>query len=103
MYGTVARAKVKGGKLPKVLELGESWKRERGPNVAGAIASYWFQSDNDPDEITIVAIFRDRESYHANANDPEQDAWYQQLRPLLDGDTTWNDGTIVLSGMYNGI
>lgn len=103
MYGTVARARIKDGTLAEVLALGEQWNTERGPQVPGAIASYWFQSDSDPNEITIVAIFRDRETYHANANDPAQDAWYQRLRPLLDGETTWNDGTIVLSSMYNRI
>jgi quinol monooxygenase YgiN len=103
MYGTTGRAKIQSGKLPEVLALGEQWKAELGPQVPGAIATYWFQSDNDPNELTVVAVFRDRETYHANANSKAQDAWYQQLRPLLDGDPTWNDGTVVLSGIYNGI
>lgn len=103
MYGTIGQSRIKTGKLPQVLALGETWKQERGPHVPGAIASYWFQADSDANLITIVAIFKDRETYHANANDPAQDAWYEQLRPLMDGDPTWNDGTVVLSEMYNGI
>ncbi len=101
MYGTVAHARVKSGKLEEVIALGEEWERERGPKVAGAVATYWFQSDNDPDQISIVAIFSDRETYHANAADPAQDAWYQKLKPLIDGDTTWTDGAVIMSGTYN--
>jgi quinol monooxygenase YgiN len=103
MYGTIGQAHIEDGKLSEVLALGETWNRERGPKVPGAIAAYWFQSDGDPNLMTIVAIFRDRETYHANANDPGQDAWYQQLRPLLASDTTWNDGEVVFAGMFNGI
>jgi quinol monooxygenase YgiN len=103
MYGTIGQARVKDGKLADALALEETWARERGPQVPGAIAGYLFQSDADPNLITIVAIFRDRDTYHANAADPGQDAWYQQLRSLLASDTTWNDGEVVFSAMFNGI
>ena len=103
MYGTIGQARIKDGKLAEVVEMEKTWLRERGPHVPGAIATYMFQSDNDPSMISVVALFRDRETYRANANDPDQDAWYQQLRAALTGDIVWHDGEVVVSGMLNGI
>lgn len=103
MFGTIGRVKVQSGKLDDLIAIGERWGRERGPNVPGAIGAWWFQSDGDPNEVTIVAIFRDRDTYFANASSPEQDAWYQQMRALLTEEPVWNDGAIVVSGRFNGI
>ena len=51
-----------------------------------------------PDELILVAVFRDRESYRANADDPEQDKWYRQLREHLQADPEWTDGEVVFAG-----
>jgi len=48
-----------------------------------------------------VAIFRDRESYRANADDPDQDAWYKRLCALLEADPEWEDG-VILGGFSEG-
>ena len=33
----------------------------------------------------------------ANADDPEQDKWYQEMRQHLEADPAWHDGEIIYS------
>ena len=40
----------------------------------------------------MVAIFPDKDSYCANADDPEQDQWFRKLMEHLDGEPQWHDG-----------
>jgi hypothetical protein len=52
--------------------------------------------DQDPYDrptLFLVAVFTDRDSYVANAESPEQDARYRELRELLEDDPDWMDGT----------
>ena len=100
-YGTMYRMRPKPGAEPQVTALLEEWERERKPKVRGAIGGYVFRPDNAPDQLVGVAIFRDRESYRANAADPDQDAWYQRLRALLEADPEWEDG-VILGGFSDG-
>ena len=48
--------------------------------------------DRSPNELIGVAIFRDKASYIANADDPEQHAWFMKLREALEADPEWEDG-----------
>jgi quinol monooxygenase YgiN len=95
MYGTIFRMKVTPGKERELLAIFQKWELERKPKVAGAIASLVLKSDKVPDQFLGVAVFRDQESYTANAKDPEQDKWYSQLRLLLQSDPEWNDGEYI--------
>ena len=52
--------------------------------------------DEDKDWIG-VAVFKDRESYVKNAQNPEQHQRYLQMMEHLEEDPTWTDGTYVLS------
>ena len=100
-YGTVYHMRPKPGAEPHVVALLEEWERERKPKVQGAIGGYLFKPDNRPGQLIGVAIFRDHESYRANADDPEQDAWYRRLREHLEADPEWDDG-IILGGFSDG-
>jgi hypothetical protein len=43
--------------------------------------------------VVVCVRFRDRASYEALAENPEQDAWWRrEMEPLLDGELTWIDG-----------
>lgn len=97
MYGSIAQMTAKQGRVDDIKTLTERWGLEHGPNVDGFVASYIFQSDQTPDECWLVAIFENRETYAANANRPEQDAWFQQIRELLDTDPVWHDGEVIYS------
>ena len=95
MYGTVAHARVKAGKEQEGEALMQAWARDRKPTLPGCVRGYTFQLDSDPNAIIIVAVFDSKESYVANANDPEQDVWYRQLRETLEDDPTWHDGEVI--------
>ena len=94
MYGTLARLRPKANKVGELIEFGEAWARERKPAVKGALASYLLVPERGSDEVLLFAVFADKQSYEANARDPEQDRWYQRMRDLLEADPTWEDGEI---------
>lgn len=92
MYGTVARLRVKPGKEKELVELSQD---ESGLDIPGYIVQYVYRMDNDPQEYYLVVIFKDRASYVANADSPEQDARYRKFRALLESDPEWHDGELV--------
>ncbi|MBI5839645.1 MAG: antibiotic biosynthesis monooxygenase [Chloroflexi bacterium] len=93
MYGTIARFRVR----PDVDK--EEFKRKMdsfdSSNIPGWIADYIFQTDTDSDVFYLAAIFKDRESYQANADDPAQHERYLIFRSFLADDPEWNDGAII--------
>ena len=95
MYGTIFHMKVKSGQEQTVIDLMETWERERKPKVKGAVGSLMMRPDNKPGYLIGAAVFEDKASYEANADDPEQDKWFRQLREHLDGDPEWEDGEYV--------
>lgn len=98
MYGTVARMLVIPGKEQDVPRLTKEWTRERGAQAQGFVVNYLFKSDSNRQEYYLVAIFEDRASYVANADEPEQQAWHERLRVCLSADPEWHDGDVVDSG-----
>lgn len=98
MYGTVARIRVKAGHEKAIVDGMKKWETERKAKVKGAIASYLYRLDKDPRTMMMAVVFRDKASYFANANDPEQDKWYREFRQHLERTPQWNDGEIVAPG-----
>lgn len=92
MYGTIFTMKVKPGQHKKVAEAFDRWDRERKPKLKGALASLLMKPDAKTRDLIGVAVFEDRETYEANAGDPEQDKWFRGLRELLEADPDWEDG-----------
>ena len=95
MYGSIFRMKVKPGQEQKIAELMKEWERDRKPKVKGAVAGYLLKPDKGSGELIGIAVFKDKASYTANADDPEQSKWYQKLRGLLRADPTWEDGEYI--------
>jgi quinol monooxygenase YgiN len=94
MYGTIAHMRPKAGHEQQIQDLLDQWNRERKPKVKGTRGGYVLRPDRNPREVVLVAVFEDRETYRANADDPEQDKWFRQLREHLEADPTWEDGEI---------
>jgi hypothetical protein len=65
--------------------------------VPGAVAGYLLKPRNGRSELLGVAVFDSESNYRKNANNPEQDHWYRQLRDLLEEDPEWNDGDILVA------
>ena len=90
MYGTIARITIDPGQLDELKAVGQSM------GVApGQVARYVYQMDADPSVVYLVAVFESREAYWANAQSPEQNERFMQLRALLTSDPEWHDGEIV--------
>jgi antibiotic biosynthesis monooxygenase (ABM) superfamily enzyme len=98
MYGTIARMKLKAGKEEEFKALGRS---EDELQIPGHLGEFIYRMDNDSNEYFMAVIFDSKESYHANANSPEQNSRYEQMVALLESDPEWHDGEIVHSH-YSG-
>lgn len=92
MYGTIARCRLLPGAEAKLAQImAEASLRE----IPGYLQDYIFRMDQDSNEIYLVSLFRDRETYIANANSPEMDADYRKFRALLEKDPEWHDGEVI--------
>ena len=94
MFGTVGRLKVKPGKLDELIALMNSAQRE----VDGSLGYYLYKVEGKENELILAVVFRDKESYFKNADDPSQDENYRKMVALLEGPPTWEDGEIVVNG-----
>lgn len=95
MFGSAFRMRPLPGHEQAVLDLTARWDRERRPKAEGYIGEYILRSASRPGEYVGVVVFRDRETYVRNANDPEQDRWCRELRAHLAEDPTWEDGEAI--------
>ncbi len=92
MYGTVAKYRIKPGMLD---EFKNRFSDESG--VDGFHSIRVFQSDQDPNEVWMVAIFDDEETYFRNANSQEQHSEYLKLREMLVSEPEWHDGHVIIT------
>lgn len=92
MYGTVARTKVKPENRDAMQEIFSSSLAE-GSTPPGYIAGYLL-FENDSDVAWMFAVFEDRASYDANADDPKQHEMYVAYRALMEDEPEWHDGVI---------
>ena len=98
MYGTIARFRIKSGVKDEFIKAMDGFG---GAFIAGWVADYYFQMENDSDEFYLVAIFKDKETYQANADSAEQHERYLVFRSFLMDDPEWHDG-FILSGTGPG-
>lgn len=94
MYGTIARMRIKQGAEDEFERLSREFESERGPS-GGWIATAVYRSNDDPQEVWMAVVFRDRESYESNAASPEQNEMYDQMRDLMESDPEWHDGEVI--------
>ena len=92
MYGTIARLRAKAGSEDALQKLNDEYAQG---GIPGLVSEVVFRSDADPREYWLAVVFESREAYRKNAESPEQDARYQELRALLDDDPEWHDGETV--------
>ena len=89
MYGTCARMVVKPENREKLQAIFD----EEPTDTKGYIASHVLM-ENDSDNVWLLAIFEDRATYDANADDPKQHEMYVKYRALLEEEPEWHDGEI---------
>jgi quinol monooxygenase YgiN len=90
MYGTCARMVVKKENRDALRAV---FQEDEASNVKGYVASYVLM-ENDSDNVWLLAIFEDRATYDANADDPKMHETYLKYRALLEEDPEWHDGEI---------
>ena len=92
MYGTVSRMRLKPGMEERMRQIMMGYE---SMSVPGMIGSLVYQMDADPQEYLLAVVFKDKETYFANANSPEQNARYEEMLTMLDGAPEWHDGEIL--------
>ena len=90
MYGTIFAMEVKEGH--KQALLGE-FNNQGDPN--GMVAWLIMQPDNDDTHMKGFAVFKDKETYQANANNPEQHTRFVRIMEHLVGEPSWTDGEYI--------
>jgi len=95
MFGTIFRVQPRPGHEQSVTEYFERWEQQRSGNVRGYTGMTVLRPAATPGELLGAVVFRDRETYEANAADPDMDRWYQQLRSHLIADPIWEDGEVI--------
>ncbi len=93
MYGTIAKLRVKPGMENEL----ERLSREEQTEIEGIAFQYVYRMDDDPQDLYLVVGFDSKESYHKNAESPEQHTRYLSMLDLLEREPEWHDGEIVFS------
>jgi len=91
MYGSILRAKLKPGQKAAYERFIESLlptAEDYGKGLHSVELAY---EDKDPDRLVVLIHFRDKESYIANANDPQTNSDWERQREFFDGDVEWID------------
>lgn len=94
MFGTVARSRLKDGVTVEQLKAQFADPDDR---PASAVALLIFQSASDPREIWIASVFESRDAYTANAESADQQARFERMRALMEGQPEWHDGEVLFA------
>ena len=90
MYGTIAKIHTDPSQVDALKALAQ-----RMGTAPGELGRYVYQMDADPSELFLVALFESRQADRDNAQSPEQNQRFQELRALLTADPEWHDGAII--------
>jgi antibiotic biosynthesis monooxygenase (ABM) superfamily enzyme len=92
MYGTVARFQIKPGMESK---LQGHVKAYEAIKIPGHLGTTLYRLDSGNDTYIMSVVFADKASYEKNADSPEQDKRFQEMRALLASDPEWMDGEVI--------
>ena len=98
MYGTIAKLKVKPGKVEALKDHMASVTSRHEPGFVSVIV---YQMDTDPNELYLAVLFENKETYVANANRPDTNADFEKMMQFLVTEPEWHDGTVVHSAWAN--
>ena len=91
MFGTIGHAQLKAGMDAQLSALMDEWKREIRPTIPGGMLELTGRPVDRPGEFVFIALMQDEATYRALANNPQQDAWYQRMVALVEGEVRWED------------
>lgn len=89
---TFFRMKVKPGKVDELRELVRQ-RRDEARRLAdtGWESTVAGQSKDDRNTVWVAVTYDTSEHYYANAENPDQNEWYEKMRALLESDPEWFD------------
>jgi quinol monooxygenase YgiN len=94
---TVAKMTVQPGKYDELMVLmAEDEAENRRMSSVGWQGNILGRSKNDPNILWVAVFWDTSERYYKNAESPEQNAFYEKMRPLLTADPEWHDCDVVL-------
>ena len=94
MHVTQFRFKAKPGQRQAVIDSFQRWDQERKVKAKGFLRGILTSNLKDQEEFMAGVMFDTTENYNANSDDPETNAWFQQLRSLMVADPDWFDGNL---------
>lgn len=95
MFGTIARWRLKDSVTDE--QLNDVLAMMRDDRPPSSVAVIVFRSATDPQEIWVAGAFESREAYVANAATPEQNARFERISALIDGEPEWHDGDVIFA------
>jgi antibiotic biosynthesis monooxygenase (ABM) superfamily enzyme len=84
MFVTVSTYLVRAGEEDAIVALHENWQRTLQPKAVGYISGELLRNVANTCEFLAIMRFESRESAHALANDPKQNAWYRRVVSLVE-------------------
>jgi len=88
MYGTIMRARVKPGRRDELERFIPDYAPAPDSGFIGVQVGW---EDKDPNRLVLVVVFKDKESYVRNADDPRTDEMYRKQLEFLEGEPEWID------------
>lgn len=72
MFGTMGHARVKPGHLDQLKALEQQeWMETMRPQVTGRVINLMGSVAGDPNQLVLVALMQDEETYRRLASDPQ--------------------------------
>ncbi len=91
MYGTIARLIVKPGQTAALKKHMESVAAHP---ASGFVSASLYQMDKDSNVFYLAVMFKNKETYVVNANQPETNADFEKMMQYLVAEPEWHDGEI---------
>ena len=88
MYGTIMRARVKPDRREEYVQLMSELTPDPATGFVGVQVGW---EDKDPNGLVLVVVFKDKESYTRNAQEPGTDENYRKQLEFLEGEPQWID------------
>ena len=86
MFVTISIYRAKPGEEDAIVALHEDWQLTRRARTKGYLSGELLRSLCDGQTFTDIARFENQELARAQANDPEQEAWYRRLVSLTESE-----------------
>ncbi|MDO9547142.1 MAG: hypothetical protein Q7J07_10400 [Pelolinea sp.] len=96
MYGTIAKLKLKEGKLKDLKKHMDVEIRD----IPGIEDVYVYQMDEDDSIMYLVVIFSSQDTYIKHAESERSNKQYLKMMKLLECEPEWHDGDLIFNRRF---